>query len=81
MATPEVRSDARKNKRVPSAVADTLTPAADYPVTVKVLCDILQDAKSPSATQAVTISITPWGLESADGNVEFEVHADQLITS
>ncbi|MEU8825302.1 hypothetical protein [Streptomyces sp. NPDC048636] len=61
--------------------SDALTPTADYPVTVNVLCDILQRTASHSATRTVTVSLAPWGLESVDGDVEFQVRADQLTTS
>ncbi|MEU1232005.1 hypothetical protein [Streptomyces sp. NPDC005828] len=57
---------------------DNLTPDSDYPVEVGILCSILT---TDNTTDTVTISVAPWGLESLDGRVEFEVRADQLITS
>ena len=48
---------------------------------IKVLCDMLGDGDSPPTAETVVISIAPWGLESVDGSIEFEVRADQLTTS
>ena len=61
--------------------SDRLSPTSNYPVMIKVLCDKLRDGNSPSTAETVIISIAPWGLESVDGSVEFEVRADQLATS
>ncbi|MFJ6934767.1 hypothetical protein [Streptomyces sp. NPDC101132] len=60
--------------------AGNLTPSSNYPVRVKVLCEILDGAPG-SAPGTVTVSITPWGLESVEGQVEFQVHSDELTTS
>jgi hypothetical protein len=62
----------------PVFTGDDLTPDSDYPLEVGILCDILT---TDNTADTVTISVTPWGLESLDGRVEFEVRADQLITS
>lgn len=61
--------------------SDRLSPTSNYPVMIKVLCDMLGDGDSPPTAETVVISIAPWGLESVDGSIEFEVRADQLTTS
>ncbi|MET8751361.1 hypothetical protein ABZW32_14870 [Streptomyces sp. NPDC004667] len=60
----------------PIFTGEDLTPDSAYPVEVGILCDILN-----TATDTLTISVAPWGLESLDGRVEFEVRSDQLTTS
>ncbi|MFD8650906.1 hypothetical protein [Streptomyces mirabilis] len=57
---------------------DDLAPDSRYPVEVGILCDILTTGNT---ADTVKISVTPWGLESLEGHVEFEVRANQLTTS
>ncbi|WRZ88180.1 hypothetical protein OHB54_03435 [Streptomyces sp. NBC_01007] len=59
---------------------EDLHPDSSYPVEVGILCDIL-DSVSSGTTDTVKISVTPRGVESLEGCVEFEVRADQLTTS
>ncbi|MEH0473468.1 hypothetical protein ACN6K4_006524 [Streptomyces hayashii] len=79
----EVRfTDAHHQQRAfidkwPVFSGDDLTPDSRYPVEVGVLCDILTTG---STSDTVRISVTPWGLESLEGETEFEVRADQLTT-
>ncbi|MER5808296.1 hypothetical protein ABT143_08905 [Streptomyces sp. NPDC002033] len=66
------------------AGGDDLSADSRYPAEVSILCDILTtgDTTDTSDTSdTVKISVTPWGLESLEGNVEFKVRADQLTTS
>lgn len=58
-----------------------LAPDTHYPVEVVILCDILNADDTVSTSDTVKISVSPWGLESLEGRVEFEVRADQLTTS
>ncbi|MCX5409796.1 hypothetical protein OHA37_38850 [Streptomyces sp. NBC_00335] len=60
---------------------EDLHPNSGYPVEVGILCDILDSASSPGTPDTVKISVTPWGVESLEGKVEFEVRADQLTHS
>ncbi|MFE2852042.1 hypothetical protein ACFXJO_13040 [Streptomyces lavendulae] len=60
---------------------DDLAPDSRYPVEVGVLCNILTTGNTAGTSDTVRISVTPWGLESLEGRVEFEVRADQLTTS
>lgn len=60
---------------------DDLAPDAHYPVEVVILCDILNADDTTNTSDTVRISVSPWGLESLEGRVEFEVRADQLTTS
>ncbi|MCR8577523.1 hypothetical protein [Streptomyces sp. Isolate_219] len=60
---------------------DDLAPDAHYPVEVVILCDILTADDTANTSDTVKISVSPWGLESLEGRVEFEVRADQLTTS
>ncbi|GLV88522.1 hypothetical protein Slala03_82110 [Streptomyces lavendulae subsp. lavendulae] len=60
---------------------EDLHPDSSYPVEVGVLCDILTTGNSADTADTVKISVAPWGLESLDGRIEFEVRADQLTTS
>ncbi|WP_406404785.1 hypothetical protein OH805_37035 [Streptomyces sp. NBC_00879] len=55
-----------------------LTPDSTYPVAVEILCDTLADDDSSATADTVKVSVAPWGLESLEGRVEFEVRADQL---
>ncbi|MFE2830983.1 hypothetical protein ACFXI6_07955 [Streptomyces mirabilis] len=52
-----------------------------YPDAVQILCSILTLGDSTATSGAVEVSVVPWGLESIDGHIEFEVPADQLISS
>ncbi|MFC9595770.1 hypothetical protein ACFTUC_38990 [Streptomyces sp. NPDC056944] len=54
---------------------------SSYPVEVGILCDILTSGNSSGTGDTVKISVAPWGLESLDGRIEFEVRADQLTHS
>ncbi|MEJ8652620.1 hypothetical protein WKI65_32240 [Streptomyces sp. MS1.AVA.3] len=60
---------------------DDLAPDAHYPVEVAILCDILTSNATANTSDTVKISVSPWGLESLEGRVEFEVRADQLTAS
>ncbi|MFF4392542.1 MULTISPECIES: hypothetical protein [unclassified Streptomyces] len=60
---------------------DDLAPDSRYPVEVGILCDILTTSNTADTSDTVKISVTPWGIESLEGRVEFEVRADQLTTS
>ncbi|MFG2751982.1 hypothetical protein [Streptomyces xanthophaeus] len=62
----------------PVFTGDDLTPNSLYPVVVGVLCDVLT---ADDTASTVTISVAPWGLESLEGDIEFEVRADQLTTN
>lgn len=62
------------------AGGDDLTPGSRYPAEVGILCDILTTGTTPDTADTVKISVAPWGLESLEGRVEFEVRADQLTT-
>ncbi|MFF1414046.1 hypothetical protein ACFVX6_30345 [Streptomyces sp. NPDC058289] len=63
------------------AGGDDLSPDSRYPAEVSILCDILTTGDTTDTSDTVKISVTPWGLESLEGHVEFEVGADQLTTS
>ncbi|MGW1769579.1 hypothetical protein ACWCQL_36740 [Streptomyces sp. NPDC002073] len=62
------------------SAADDLTPESRYPVKVGILCDILTTSNTTDASDTIKITVTPWGLESIERHVEFEVRADQLTT-
>ncbi|MEU8433811.1 hypothetical protein AB0F18_12955 [Streptomyces sp. NPDC029216] len=61
--------------------SDDLAPDSRYPVQVGILCDVLTTGNTAGTSGTVRISVAPWGLESLEGHVEFEVRADQLTTS
>lgn len=65
----------------PRFSGEDLHPDSSYPVEVGIPCDILDSVSSSGTTDTVKISVTPWGVESLEGCVEFEVRADQLTTS
>ncbi|MFE7413067.1 hypothetical protein [Streptomyces laurentii] len=83
----EVRfTDAHQRQRAfidkwPVFTGDDLTPDSRYPVEVGILCDILTADGTTDPLDTVTVSVAPWGIESLEGLVEFEVRADQLTTS
>ncbi|MFE5595058.1 hypothetical protein [Streptomyces sp. NPDC056549] len=58
-----------------------LAPGSRYPVAVGILCDILTTDNTADTSDLVRISVTPWGIESHEGCVEFEVRPCQLTTS
>ncbi|MCD9145978.1 hypothetical protein [Streptomyces albireticuli] len=64
--------------KCPVFTGDNLTSDSLYPVVVGVLCDVLT---TDGTGNTVTISVARWGLESLEGDIEFEVRADQLTTS
>ncbi|MDX3759659.1 hypothetical protein [Streptomyces sp. AK02-04a] len=51
------------------------------PGPVEILCAILTLGDSTATSGTVKVSVAPWRLESIDGHIEFEVAADQLISS
>ncbi|MFJ4321164.1 hypothetical protein ACIP46_38700 [Streptomyces lavendulae] len=64
--------------------SDDLAPGSHYPVEAGILCDVLNTgntADTADTADTVRVSVAPWGLESLEGRVEFEVRADQLTTS
>ncbi|MFF8024368.1 hypothetical protein ACFZDJ_25310 [Streptomyces sp. NPDC007896] len=63
------------------AKGDGRTPDSRYPDAVQILCEILTPGDSTATSGTVKVSVAPWGLESIDGHVEFEVPADQLTSS
>ncbi|MGH4035195.1 hypothetical protein ACQB60_40475 [Actinomycetota bacterium Odt1-20B] len=66
--------------KVPVFTSGDLGPDSRYPVEVQVLCDILPTGSASVTPDRARISVAPWGLESLDGHVEFEVRADQVTT-
>ncbi|MQY15131.1 hypothetical protein SRB5_53090 [Streptomyces sp. RB5] len=46
-----------------------------------ILCNILTSGNGSGTADTVKISVAPWGLQSLDGRIEFEVQADQLTHS
>ncbi|MFE5487902.1 hypothetical protein [Streptomyces sp. NPDC056527] len=60
---------------------EDLHPDSSYPVEVAILCDILASGNSSGTADTIKISVAPWGLETLDGRIEFEVRADQLTHS
>ncbi|GLV88532.1 hypothetical protein Slala03_82210 [Streptomyces lavendulae subsp. lavendulae] len=60
---------------------DDLAPGSHYPVEVGILCDVLNTGNTADTSGTFRISVAPWGLESPEGRIEFDVRADQLTTS
>ncbi|MGW8359032.1 hypothetical protein ACWGK1_00425 [Streptomyces wedmorensis] len=60
--------------------SEDLHPDSGYPLEAEILCDILASSNSSDTADTVKISVAPWGLESLDGRIEFEVRADQVTT-
>ncbi|MEU1623551.1 hypothetical protein ABZ479_40475 [Streptomyces sp. NPDC005722] len=54
-----------------------LSSGSDYPIETVILCDILS-GNAAGTTNTVRISLAPWGLESVDGQTEFDVWPGQL---
>ncbi|MFJ8011019.1 hypothetical protein [Streptomyces sp. NPDC096339] len=63
------------------SAGEDLLPESHYPVEVGILCDILTTGTAADTADVVKISVSPWGLETLDGQDEFEVRADQLTLS
>jgi hypothetical protein len=58
--------------------ANRIRPQGPFPVSVDVRCEVISEA-SVRGTQVVTISTArPWGLETPDGQSEFQVLPQQL---
>lgn len=54
-----------------------LSSGSDHPIETAILCDVLS-GDAADTTEAVRISLAPWGLESVDGHTEFDVRPGQL---
>lgn len=64
----------------PIVSANTLTPETLYPQSGQVECQILTEHIDSNNRTVLTIDISfPFAMETEDGQVKFDVFADQVV--
>jgi hypothetical protein len=67
-------------EKVPVVTEADLGPDSPYPQTGVIACEVLETRQDAEGRELATIStVKPWGVESAEGETEFEVPCEQLL--
>src|SRR5262245_26060575 len=67
-------------EKVPVVTEADLAPHSAYPQTGVIACEVLRTRQDAEGRELATIStVKPWGVESAEGQTEFEVSCEQLL--
>ena len=67
-------------EKLPVVSRDDLGAESEYPQTGIVACEIVKRWQDDQNRDLATIDTTkPWGVESSDGNTQFDILVDQLV--
>jgi hypothetical protein len=67
-------------EKVPVLTEADVGPDSPYPQTGMIACEVLKTRQDAEGRDLATIStMKPWGVESAEGQTEFEVPCQQLL--